>query len=82
MTMNHYTIQVSDLISPMPRPDGKVGHTQAQVDSWQTVFDGKASARDVRAVLAHLGETHLWVQSFRGAGTIGRLWYWNGERFT
>ena len=73
--MNHYTIQVSDLITPMPKPGGKVMHTQAQVDSWKTVFDGNASARDVRAVLNCLGRRHLWVQAFRGAGTIGRLWY-------
>jgi len=66
----NYLIQASDYPSKM------IGiSTQAESESWITIFSGKATARQVRETVASLAKKYRHVRSFRGTGTIGREFY-------
>lgn len=66
----NYLIQVSDYPSKM------IGiSTQAESESWITVFSGKAKANQVRETVGFLAKKNRHVRSFRGTGTIGREFY-------
>jgi hypothetical protein len=64
-----FTIRVSNHPQAHERPA-----PQAAVDSWQTVFDGEALARNVLAEVNRIYARYACTQVFKGKA-LGKLWH-------
>ena len=66
-----YTIQVSD----HPGAGKRVPSDEAS-KSWKTVYDGPiASSKEAIKAIDALSQWHTHVRSFKGTGTIGKMFY-------